>query len=278
MKNNYSIIIDSTDGLISIPFKNLEQIDNFTAHFENSKTIAITLIDVFNLNIKKENVRHISVNKNFQIKGKEINKSLPIILSNDIYDEEKIKKVIVDFIIKEEARECLEMIETIHYSIVGLNTLSGESFKNDILSHLDKITYEELRKAYFILKAHGYYVPKEIPNTFKTIDIQDLNIVDNYLSHVITSLNHADEETASKIIEELASYDLEYLKETLPRNQKPVIDGLLETENAPNIKEIIRYLEMVNNLPIEEQAKSIEHIKSKKIKKVKKDPGNKQWA
>ena len=91
MKNNYSIIIDSTDGLISIPFKNLEQIDNFTAHFENSKTIAITLIDVFNLNIKKENVRHISVNKNFQIKGKEINKNLPIILSNDIYDEEKIK-------------------------------------------------------------------------------------------------------------------------------------------------------------------------------------------
>ena len=208
MKNNYSIIINSTDGLISIPFKNLEQIDNFTAHFENSKTIAITLIDVFNLNIKKENVRHISVNKNFQIKGKEINKNLPIILSNDIYDEEKIKKVIVDFIIKEEARECLEMIETIHYSIVGLNTLSGESFKNNILYHLDKITYEELRKAYFILKTHGYYVPKEIPNTFKTIDIQDLNIVDNYLSHVITSLNQADEETASKIIEELASYGL----------------------------------------------------------------------
>ena len=278
MKNNYSIIIDSTDGLISIPFKNLEQIDNFTAHFENSKTIAITLIDVFNLNIKKENVRHISVNKNFQIKGKEINKNLPIILSNDIYDEEKIKKVIVDFIIKEEARECLEMIETIHYSIVGLNTLSGESFKNNILYHLDKITYEELRKAYFILKTHGYYVPKEIPNTFKTIDIQDLNIVDNYLSHLITSLNQADEETASKIIEELASYDLEYLKETLPHNQKPVIDGLIETENTPNIKEIIRYLEMVNNLSIEEQAKLIEYIKPKKIKKIKKDPGNKQWA
>ena len=186
--------------------------------------------------------------------------------------------VIVDFIIKEEARECLEMIETIHYSIVGLNTLSGESFKNNILYHLDKITYEELRKAYFILKAHGYYVPKEIPNTFKTIDIQDLNIVDNYLSNVITTLNQADEETASKIIEELASYDLEYLKENLPHNQKPVIDGLIETENTPNIKEIIRYLEMVNNLSIEEQAKSIEYIKPKKIKKIKKDPGNKQWA
>ena len=35
---------------------------------------------------------------------------------------------------------------------------------------------------------------------------------------------------------------------------------------------------MVNNLSIEEQAKSIEYIKPKKIKKIKKDPGNKQWA
>lgn len=278
MKNNYSIVLDSDEFIITIPFPSLEKIDSFTAHFDNPKNITQTLIDLFKINIQKDKIKHLSINKRFMIKEKEINKSMPIILSNDIYDEEKIKYTIIDYIIQEEARECLEMLETIHYSIAGLNTLSGLHLKNSILSHLDKVSYEDLRKAYFILKNNGYYVPKETNILNTQNNIKELNTIDNYLSHILSTLNSADEETTSKIMEELAGYDLEYLNECFKHNKKPIIDGLTKTSKIPDIKEMAKYLEMLNNKPIEEQIKLVEYTKQKKLRKYKKATGNKEWA
>jgi len=213
-------------GIYDIPYKNIEQLDNFTVHFINKK-------DLINKLFGKNSslIDNVEISYSFSKDGKTRTQKLPIKFLDDNFDEHDLRSKYRKYLENNGNKIYLNKWK-INYAITNGRIKSGRG--GDITtSELDKAVadawgkgYKTKRDIYFALKNEGIDV--EILPTFpyeeRQLSLNDkIKGIDSgnpYIEYLQSSLND-DPEKRAFVMEQLSMFDLDSLE-----NIKAPFDGV----------------------------------------------------
>lgn len=232
--------IEYREGVISIPFIDLQKADQFTRGFNSYPELYEALNKLLHINIKWDkvfdiNIRYEYINRHNQ----KVVSRLPIRLSSDDYDIEDLKEVYAKYYKDDHSR--------ILFTTGGIKHVAHDTIK-DFLTNVKDITdrdidlavnsyfmhgsYKKYRDAYFAVNFAGYDVKEseKEKEDKKNINLGEYSSRDEFLDYLIRySLIGEDER--DKAIEILSLYDLDDLSSEFAN----LFDGLKNKDEKKKI-------------------------------------------
>ena len=275
MKTNELVIVYN-ERTISIPFKNIALIDEFTTGYSNMEDIGKSLNQILDLNLNDLSVKEIYIIKRTKNKDKDAQYTeyLPIKYNYDMFDYESVKYAYVDYLTHHRSLLLKEgtilNIVTLRY----LNKYSKIDIKDSdiymIASAYLKTDYNRYRSAYFTLIENGYQIkkspPPSIPNNYNRIDLTKYNPKDEYFEYLIDYSKIGEEERANAM-DILASYS----QEEILKNMENDDYGLFDNRHINrNIEDEALLLQILTNMSIQDIINIINDYQAKNKSKGRK--------
>lgn len=252
------------NGVISIPFKGIKNIDMFTIGFNSYKELYERLSKLLNINIDFSNIMDIYINYEYKERNKRghtVIKKLPIRLSMDDYDIQDVKRVYAQYYKDNHNR--------INTTDDGIKNVNHEAIKrfcynsmdisdNDIdlavNSYFKGDSYKKYRDAYFLLIQTGYDIKQNVYDRENRTDLSKYSTSDEYFNYLRKysfegSLEH------DKAIELLSLYDMEEL-----RDMKGLFDGNTPLEKEDDWNLYIMALEELTGMDLDDLRESIKNL------------------
>jgi len=262
------LVVVYDERTITIPFKNIALIDEFTIGYSNMQDIGTALNEILDLKLKNISVKKIYITKTTK-NDEYFNTNtdyLPIKYSFDNFDYENTKNAYIDYLIKH--RELLNKQGTplnkimINYSRkYNKIYLSEADIANIALLYLkysdgnnQRYDYNRFRQAYFTLIANNYQIKKiNIPtplNTINRIDLTKYNPEDEFFEYLISNskIGKSENENAIDLI---AQYSTEELTQKMSNPNYGLFDN--QSINVKrNIEDEALLLQVLTNMSIQE--------------------------
>lgn len=251
--------LNTENGIISIPFKKIENADKFTVRYENMGTLINSIIEMLQLKIDMYDVSELYLSAS----AEEDSEKLPIKYSKDNFDYQSLYEQFVIYL-NQDSRRLWKLNTKDIKSKIG-NKLqdngSIDAYEVELLTaayfgmHGHEDTgYKRKREAYFLIKdTKGIRIKI---NPIESIKRDDLSIYsngeDNYLNHLI-ELSKRNPEQFANLMDEIAKEDLESLSTLIKNQGYGIVDGV--TEMTEINQGSIRHLEEMTGHKIEELRK-----------------------
>jgi len=266
------LVVAYNGKTISIPFKNIALIDEFTTYYDNLDDIGIALNEILDLKLKDTTIKKIYIIKsNFRNELSPIyNEYLPIRYSFDNFDCESVMNNYIDYLSKHkpllyEKNTPLNIImdnymkkyNTVYLKESDIEKIAILYLKNNSGTY----NYDRIRGAYFTLLNQGYKIKQNTPpKNINPIDRSDLtryNPQDEFFEYLIRYSKIGEEEKAhamdilsaesvEKIDKKMHNPDYSLFDTRNPKYERNFGDDalLLQTLTNMTIQELI---DVINN-------------------------------
>ena len=258
------LVVAYKNRTISIPFKNIALIDDFTTFYDNADDIGTALNEILSLNLNDTRISRIYICRTTKKEGSnyEYNEILPVRYSFDKYIQGSVEENYIDYILKHqellfESHTPLNIIMnnyTKKYDKVYLNEFDITRIATLYLKS-DKGTYnyERMRAAYFTLLKNGYKIKIQkntSNNPYNRTDLTKYNSRDEFFEYLAYYSTLGEEEKA-KTIEFLSGESLE----NIDRNMSNPNYGLFDTKDIKyreDYHDDALLLQALTNMPTED--------------------------
>ena len=231
-------IITSNDEDINIPFMRLQELDDYTVHFDNQESLVGKLISLLEIPIDTSQVRHVLVECTPTSRnGKPYKaKYLPIKYKKDNYDSNNLKKVFADYLIEDYDR--IKEFDIRYISskpiqdyLYGNGTLTPYDIYHAVESYFERDSYGKKRSAYFTLKKNKRKVYiRRVDN----IHLREKNPLlkatydDEYLDNLARYARQGEEEY-DYVMDIIAGSDIEDLERKTTDKHYGVVDSVYDS-------------------------------------------------
>lgn len=231
-------IITSNDENINIPFMKLQELDDYTIHFNNQEELVGKLISLLDTPIDVMQVRHVLVECTPTSRnGKPYKaKYLPIKYKKDNYDSNNLKKVFADYLIEDYDR--IKEFDIRYISskpiqdyLYGNGTLTPYDIYHAVESYFERDSYGKKRSVYFTLKKNKrkVYIRK-----VDDIHLREKNPLlkatfdDEYLDNLARYARQGEEEY-DYVMDIIAGSDIEDLERKTTDKHYGVVDSVYDS-------------------------------------------------
>lgn len=278
---NIKLVVTYGERVITIPFKNIALIDEFTTFYDNNQDIGIALNEILNLQLKNTEVKkiYISKTKEKDESSPEYTEYLPVKYSFDNYDVKSVVGHYIDYIIKHQS---LLYIKDSNLNRVVINYMRKYNKINLTDYDIERITllylsngngnynYERIRAAYFTLIKNGYQIKKETNKEKSIINRTDLtkyNSEDDFFEYLIY-YSTISEEAKAKAIDQMASESIEDIDKKMHNANYGLFDTK-EIKTKRNYYDDALLLQALTNMTIQELVNLINNYQIKTKEKTK---------
>lgn len=236
-----NLVIKYNKGIISIPFKDIISLDEFTVGYDNPLELLNALNRLLNLDIKNGQLIEIYVDYLYNNKRKR----LPVKYSVDNYDIEDLKIMYAKYY-KDNHVRILAYNEGIRYvkhdKIINYNLRCDDITDRDIdlavIAYFEKAGYKKYRDAYFRLKEAGYKVRiNKLVSEVDRTNLAKYQTDDEYLSYLMRYASIGDREH-DKVIEELSYYDSDDIRMDMNNGEYGLFDGINHSTKEDDTSEL----------------------------------------
>lgn len=259
------LTIKDKDRVLSIPFKSIIDVDNFTILFDNYLELVATLNKILNLKIRNVEMVDIYITYAYKKHSSDLLKTqyLPIKYSHDNYDIQDLERVYADYYKDDYTRikTTREGIYNVKHEAI-FSYISGDSSlitDNDIdmavKAYFSNYSYKKYRDAYFRVTDIGYKVKiNKMDINAKKIDRTNLSKYDMSSTYFNNLANYASigENEHARVMDELAGYTFEELNHDLNNLDYTLFDGMgKKKENIDLDKDDMLALESLTGYDID---------------------------
>ena len=221
----YKLVICFSNRIISIPFPSIENLDGYTAMYDNMDELGEAIIKLLNLEI--DNPKVIKCYVTFDRQGKQT--ELPVKYSGDNFELEDVQDKFATYfdqnpdIINED--EGLRRVVSNFLRKVNRNNLLRADVLRITKSYIN--TYRRSRDIYFKLRDKGYRFNITKPNIVDS-GRSDLNKYTASDSHMDSLLGYGlkGSKEHDRAMEELSFYDIDELNSSFRDNEETLFDGM----------------------------------------------------
>ena len=276
------IVVAYNERVISIPFKNIALIDEFTTFYDNNQDIGIALNEILDLQLKDTSINKIYISKTTQKDelSPEYTEYLPIKYSFDNYDIQSVIESYIDYIIKnqrllQKKDSALNKVMINYMRKYDKINLSNYDIERIILSYLSNgsgnYSYDRIRAAYFTLIKNGYKIKKEdnkeTNNIINRTDLTKYNSQDEFFEYLIY-YSTISEEAKSKAIDMMASESIEDIDRKMYNSNHSLFDTK-EIKTKRNYYDDALLLQALTNMTIQDLVNLINNYQMKTKEKTK---------
>lgn len=235
--------IDTYNGVITIPFKNIEEVDRFTVIYSNMTLLVSNLIKILKLKIDLYDVSAVYLTED-KYKRELDEECLPIKYSGDNFNYESLHDAFVNYIKADQNRilttdmRYVKVREIIKY--FDTRYIDPYEIERAVRAFFNGTGYKRKRNTYFMIKdEEGIKIKIDKVDFNCSIDRRDLSQYannsdeDSYLSHLI-ELSQRSPEMIDRIIDEIAQADLEDISGLTQRDGYGIVDGVSDTSMLLN--------------------------------------------
>lgn len=252
--------LDTTNGVITIPFIGLSEVDDFTVRYDNLKELVITLIKILNLDIDLYDVENVYLSEEKYKKGFDLS-CLSIKYKRDNFNEDSLMDIFCDYLEKDPKRIWKSKIRYVKtngmLNFINTGIISKFEIKNAIKAYLnDSGEYKKKRDIYFFLKGIlGDKLKIRIDATYddditRNTDLTNYDVEDDsYLSYLIELYRRGDYQF-DEAMEQIAKSDLYELEKLLKTGGYGIVDGVSDNNNL--IYKDIKMLEKCTGSSVED--------------------------
>lgn len=258
---NVRLVVVYNRRTISIPFKNIDSIDEFTVYYDTSKDIGLVLNKILYLNQKDSSVKKIYIIKEAERYNKI--EYLPVKYSFDNFQYDSVVNNYIDYLIKHEDLlfkhgTALNKITNNYmqkHNKTSLNENDIERIAQLYLKNTDtKYNYNRLRLAYYLLIKEGYKIDiKSLKKENKSINRTDLtkyNPQDDFFEYLIRYSKMGDEEKANAM-DFLAGESIDKIDKKMSNPDYSLFDNR-EIANKIDYGDEALILEALTNMTLQE--------------------------
>lgn len=257
MKKVVYLKIDTIEGIITIPFLGIEEVDNFTIIYNNINELGNRLIKLLKLPIKIEDIVDIYLSYDKYNMGRD-NKCFNIKYRYDNFNIESLKVAFANYLKDDPKR--IFMTDIRYVKTAGIlryfdsGIIDGYEIDNAVRVFFAPGTgYKRKRDIYFLIKDEVFVDVDEV--TLKYLDKVDRSNLssyskgeDDYLSYLVEYSKKGELEY-EKVMDEIGQSDLEDISRFLHRSRMGIVDG---ASNEPRTMDMeIMVLEENTGLSIE---------------------------
>lgn len=264
----YYLQMEYGNKVISIPFGNLKNIDNYTIRFENREKFLNHIFRVLNVNISTSDIGKVYLLLENKL-GEEFDYEycLPIKYSNNNFNFDSLKLAFTEYLQKNHNR--IRMFDIIHVKLPymmhfkdELSDITNEEIKMAVNAYFNGDSYKKMRVVYFAICGEVNIKVDKV-NTDKELDVRDglsklESNEDDYVQYLI-ELSSRGEAERERALEELSMMDIADVISRLPRAYRGVLDGASDLSMV-NPQDILEF-EMLTGYGIE----SLREIVSKSL-------------
>lgn len=234
MKKPIYLKIETDNGIITIPFLGIQEVDNFTVMYRNMGELGNRLIKLLNLPINLCDV--IGIYLSYDKYGRYNDDSFfKIKYMGDNFNFESLKEAFATYLKNDPKRifstdiRYLKTDGILKYFGTGL--IDAYEIENAVRIFFAKGTgYKRKRDTYFLIKDDVYVKIDEVSlEPVEKKDRDNLSLYseggDDYLSYLI-ELSKKGEEEYERAMDEIGQSDLEDISRFLKRNYYGIVDGV----------------------------------------------------
>jgi len=237
MNIKLNVIYDNM--IVSIPFKSILNIDEFTKRFAHPLEICTCINRLYDLGIDKKYFVDTNISYDHRKRdGSIASRELPVVFYSDNYDFDSVKDMYVQFFKDDRTRlrEWKYGVRNVKkhrllddYVFGRSDRISDSEIESVIDAYFSGSSYLKYRDAYFSLIENGYDVIinennlDEIKPLLRT-DLSYYDSEDTYFQSLI-NMSKLGEDEADKVIEILSLHDLEEIKKGIDGSRGTLFDG-----------------------------------------------------
>ena len=253
--------METNKGIVTIPFKKIEDADKFTVAFDYMGQLIESLIKILNLPLFLYDVENVYLTNEKYNNGFDYSNCMPIKYRNDNFNFSSLRDAFVQYLKNDQNRILTTGVKYIKNaemaSYFELGYLNNYELDRVVRAYFAEGTgYKRRRDAYFLLKECGDDISIKIDTVdFPSADFdrgKDLTVYsredDDYLSHLI-ELSKKDPDAFADAMEEIGKADLEELSSLLRNNRFGIVDGV--SDDSVIIEQQKKLLESTTGMSVE---------------------------
>lgn len=242
MEEYASLCMVTVNGLIKIPFLGLQELDAFTARYNNKIELVNGFNELLKLSILPEQVDRVYVYYEYQV-GKNDEKFkdsyIPVKYRGDNFNVDSLKQTFTQYLINnhDKIKECgVRKINTsaMREFMLGYDNLSDFDIKTAVDWYFGDNKYAKIRNAYFMVKGKTKLSKDKIlieqPKTIER-SLSRFSSNDENFQHLLEYASRGEEESY-RVMEELSKFDLEELQIMLKNQHFGLFDGMIKNTDV----------------------------------------------
>lgn len=253
--------IDTCNGVITIPFKTIEDADKFTVIYSNMGELVNSLIKILGLKIDLYDVSAVYLT-NDKYKTELDDKCFPIKYSRDNFNYRSLFDAFVTYIKNDPDRILTTNMRYVKSKEIldfyDSRMIDAYQIEKAVRAYFNGTGYKRKRDTYFMIKDDdSIRIKIDKVNLDSGIDRRNLSQYysgnDDYFSHLI-ELAQTKPEMYEKVIDEIAQSDIEEMTSLLKCDGYGIVDGT--SDSLVSIKCKISLLEETTGLSVDELQKN----------------------
>lgn len=257
-KKEIYLKIDTYDGVITIPFKNLEEVDKFTVMYSNMAELINSLIRILNLKIDLYDVSSVYLTRD-KYKREIDTDCLPVKYSSDNFNYQSLHDAFVAYINADLGRILSTDLRYLRTREIAkfFDSRYIDPYEVDraVRSFFDGTGYKRKRDTYFMIRdEEGVKIKIDKVEIKRSTGRKNLSQYydekeDNYLNYLI-ELSQRRPDMFEKVLEEIAQSDLEDISKFIKDDGYGIVDGVSDVSILTG--EQIKLLEETTGISIDE--------------------------
>lgn len=257
--------LDTYKGIVTIPFKGLEEVDYFTVMYENMGQLTTSLIKMLKLPLELYDVEDVYLSYDKYNRGRE-NNCLPIKYSGNNFNFESLKEAFVNYLKNNPKRIFSTSIRYMNTDVVlkyfDTGILDNCALEETVRRYFaDGTGYKRRRDTYFLIKDavdenkedNVVIIIDPVKLTPSSEDNKgDLSIYstggDDYLNRLI-ELCRIHPELRDEVMDEIGQSDNDEIRRYLNNEEYAIVDGVSNYSNSMRIERVV--LEETTGLSID---------------------------
>ena len=257
--------LDTHKGIITLPFKGLEEVDYFTVMYENMGKLTTSLIKLLKLPLDSYDVSDVYLSYDKYNSGRDV-ECLPIKYGVDNFNFESLKMAFVNYLKNDPNRI---FSTSIRYSNIDIllkyfdtGVLDNYALEDTVRRYFaDGTGYKRRRDTYFLIK--GNMDEEKEDNVLITIDPVKLRVSDEidkgdlsiYSTGGDDHLNHLVElcrrypELREQVMDEIGQSDSDDVRRYLNNDEYAIVDGVSNQSSLMRVERAV--LEEATGLSID---------------------------
>ena len=244
MKKEIYLKIDTSEGIITIPFLGIEEVDNFTIMYSNIRELGNRIIKLLRLSIDFNDIVDIYLSYDKYNMGRD-NKCFNIKYRCDNFNIESLKEAFAKYL-KDDLRRIF-MTDIRYVKTAGIlryfdsGIIDGYEIDNAVRIFFAPGTgYKRKRDIYFLIKDEVSIDIDEVALKYlDKVDRKDLSMYskgeDGYFSYLVEYSKKGREEY-EKVMDEIGQSDLEDISRFLNRSRIGIVDGVSNESKTMDIE------------------------------------------
>lgn len=260
--------IQTFDGDIEVPFRNLEMLDDFTIRYKNREELLKGLLPMLNLSVDIKRIKEIYVYYEYTRGDRLRRKNSVVKYNGDNFDKKRLIDALKEFLKHDHdmIRYCgVRKIRSngVQSFISGERDIEDYEIDFAVDKYFEGASYGVYRKVYFFLKTHHVKVNinKVVRDSDETVDrsLSKFHSDDDYVGPLLKLAKNSDD--YDKIFDELSRIDLEDLKTLLTNPHFGLFDGV--NNDKPYTLEDLYDLQVSTGMDIDDLCELVSRYKKR---------------